>query len=237
MNSGINEKYANDFVGLSRKETFNKIYNEKYWITGNTRSGVASQNNHYTAACRTQIPELMKKYNLKNVLDVPCGDCNWIQEIMNHFHVYVGLDISDDLIDDNMRKFASNGRHFCCHDIVESFPDLNNIFSQNIRRDLLISRDMMIHLSNKDVLNVLRNFANSNFDYYLMTNYNKVLANTDLLVSGDYRPINLMRAPFNLPEPIQFFDEVYWYPEDFGRGMGLWTKQQIVDALKHKHTC
>lgn len=69
-------------------------------------------------------------------------------------------------------------------------------------------------------------FKLSNFNLSIYVNKD---ANEDIQ-AGDYRPINLEVPPFQLPEPQVFIGEAYWREDDLGRGMGLWTYEEILSA-------
>jgi hypothetical protein len=153
--------------------------------------------------------------NIKSVLDAPCGDCNWQHEIFDFVDSYVGVDIVERNILNNSKKFkADKNVSFYHADLVD------------FNADLIICRDMLIHLSNDAAMKVLNNFKASGSKYLLTTNYLKINENEEI-PDGSYRPINLSLAPFALPVPDFTFPEKYWFSDDFGRSMSLWKLSDI----------
>jgi hypothetical protein len=72
--------------------------------------------------------------------------------------------------------------------------------------DLLFCRDCMVHLSNDDVLKALGTIRRSGIRYLLATTFTECDTNEDI-VTGDWRIINLEKAPFNLPPPLTIVNE------------------------------
>ena len=99
-------------------------------------------------------------------------------------------------------------------EIIESnkikYPDKIFLISDIIydplpAADLVICRDCFIHLRNSDVNRVLQNFKLRGIKYLLSTTY-PVNFNTQIL-TGHFRPINLQKPPFNLPEPFELIPD------------------------------
>ena len=59
-----------------------------------------------TKNIRKELIKLIHKYNIKIFLDIPCGDFNWIKNIINRNIKYIGGDIVKQLIDQNNKKFS-----------------------------------------------------------------------------------------------------------------------------------
>ena len=58
-------------------EEFNKIYEENLWGDPESRSGMGSTVAS-TETLRSEVESLLLKYNIKSILDLGCGDNNWI---------------------------------------------------------------------------------------------------------------------------------------------------------------
>jgi hypothetical protein len=53
-----------------------------------------------TEGIRRELPKLFAKFHVKSLLDIPCGDCNWIKGwIWPSFDLYLGADIVDELVE------------------------------------------------------------------------------------------------------------------------------------------
>ena len=143
---------------------------------------------------------------------------------------YIGGDIVQEIIDNNIRKFKNNKLDFIKLDITkENLPD----------SDLMICRDCLIHLSFKSIKLFFENFKKSKINYLLLTTYklkdtNKEIDNLDI-PDGEYREIDLTRPPFLLPKPLHEIldkDELN-KNSGFNCYLNLYTKNQI-NELKIK---
>ena len=80
------------------------------------------------------------------------------------------------------------------------------------------------HMCNQDVLHFLRLVSSSGAKWAFMTTFStdSFFINSDIeCASGGYRPMDLTKPPFSLPQPTQYFSEQY--PLDDRVGLGLWT--------------
>ena len=72
MREKIIEKQLNH---LSEEEKFSLIYKTNYWAWWKvgSKSGAGSNLNN-TQKIRQSLPVILNKYNIKSILDLPCGD-------------------------------------------------------------------------------------------------------------------------------------------------------------------
>ncbi|MCL2844566.1 MAG: hypothetical protein FWE23_03820 [Chitinivibrionia bacterium] len=105
---------------------------------------------------------------------------------------YIGGDIVEKIVENNNELYGNESISFKVLDITED--DLPKV-------DMILCRDCLCHLSNENVLKALRNFKKSGAKYLLATSYPLTSQNWDIN-NGDFRPINLLIEPFNLPHPI-----------------------------------
>jgi 2-polyprenyl-3-methyl-5-hydroxy-6-metoxy-1,4-benzoquinol methylase len=195
---------------------FEGIYKSNLWGSQESRSGFGSQINA-TEKIRAALPELWKTYDVKTFLDVPCGDYNWMKEIDKKGMEYIGGDIVEELIVENRRKYRDKNISFRRLDITkDALPKV----------DMIFCKDCLQHLSDKNVLKSLKNFVNSGSTYLFATSYPLTLKNWDIL-DGDYRPLNLLKAPFNLPEPLYKIQERPQIGVELDKNMYLWRMNDI----------
>lgn len=176
----------------------------------------------YTAPLRPALEALLRRLEVKKLLDAPCGDFNW----MNHVDLagirYVGLDINDEVIAENCRRYASADRQFFAADIsADPLP----------RADLMLCRDCTFHLPFAYISRLLENFVRSGTPYLLMTNI-MVGENIDLPKAGGYKARNFLITPFLLPRPAP---ENWLVDSPEGKGnryLVLWTAAEIAEALE-----
>lgn len=184
------------FLKSSRKHQFSKIFHAGGFGASPSLSGSGSDLEQ-TRAIRARLPELLRKYGITSMLDAPCGDWYWMRHVDLSGIQYTGADIVPELVAMNREKFGDPSRTFIALDIVkDEIPAV----------DLVFCRDCLVHLKLKDARQALRNIANSGSKYLLTTTFTSRTANEELGLIF-FRPLNLQKPPFNLPEPIEIISE------------------------------
>jgi SAM-dependent methyltransferase len=192
----LKKKYYPHLSLKSSKERFDFIYKTNFWGSTESLSGGGSEIRN-TGNIRKQIKDIINKYNIKKILDAPCGDFNWIKLIIDDRLEYIGADIVENLILKNINDYKSKNINFVTLDITkDKLPDA----------DLMLCRDCLIHLSNLSIKKFIQNFKNSKIKYLLLTSYETKkddlgFKNKDIQ-DGDFRSINLLKPPFRLPNPL-----------------------------------
>ena len=183
------------------KIVFNSIYKSNYWNKSKdfnpkkqSLSGPGSiPNSIQTNNLIFELRKFFNKNKIKTILDAPCGDCAWIQEIFNTDIKYTGIDIVEDLIQDNFNKFKIyKNVNFICEDLTE-FNNFN-------KYDFILLRDFFIHLPSQSIQKILFNLKNSDCKYFAFNNYESVKINKDI-PTGQHRKINVLNKPFNFEMP------------------------------------
>lgn len=198
---------------------FRKIYKENLFGGCESRSGTGSTREQ-TVVIRRELPRLLSKMKVTSLLDAPCGDCNWIQDLDWSVISYTGADIVPDLIKTNQGRFASTGMKFIAADLCTSELPLT---------DLIFCRDCWVHLNYAQIRSCLANFSRSGARYLLTTTFADHPVNRDLgrLI---WRPLNLQAAPFGFPPPLELLNE--GCTEGDGqfadKSLGLWRLKDLV---------
>ena len=206
------------FDGKSPKEAFTFIYKTNYWSGAESISGGGSDLVH-TQSIIKSISKLIEELNLQSILDIPCGDFLWMQYVDIKSTKYIGGDIVDELIEDNINK------HGITNEIEFKVLDL---LQDNLpKSDIIINRDCLVHLSFNDIQDALANVKNSKSKYLLTTTFPNTLNNKDI-TTGEWRTINLEKPPFNFPPPIKLINEEYNNPNYKDKSLGLWAIEDIV---------
>jgi hypothetical protein len=176
----------------NNKDRFNLIYEKNFWASKESVSGEGSEV-EYTQNLRKWLPDKITKYNIKNVVDAPCGDFNWMKLVLPKVNInYFGFDIVKGLIDKNKKFYSTNNIKFGVADICsDELPTC----------DLLIVRDCLFHLSYKDINRFLVNTSNLEYKFLLTTTHitKNDFSNTDIN-TGEFRLINLFKSPFCFDE-------------------------------------
>ncbi|HRI03270.1 MAG TPA: class I SAM-dependent methyltransferase [Pyrinomonadaceae bacterium] len=203
--------------GLS--EIFTDYYRSNSWGDDETVSGVGSRLNS-TINLRTQLPSLFEQFEIKSILDAPCGDHNWFSHVQRGETKYLGVDIVPELIEQNRQRYGGPNTDFVNLDITrDPLPPA----------DLMICRDLLAHLSFKDIGRIFNNILSSDIKYLLLTHHHECTGNNDAY-SGGYRPLNLELFPFDFPEPILAIDD--WRADQTPRKMCLWETSQCTDEIR-----
>ena len=201
---------------------FSKIYERNYWGNAESVSGFGSTLDN-TASLRAALGTLFKDFSITSVYDAPCGDFNWMAEVVRDTKIrYLGVDIVPALIERNNARAAADGIAFGVADITrDPFPDAN----------LWLCRDCLFHLSYADIYLALENFAKSSVDHVLTTTYipSALFSNQDIRTGG-FRRIDLFAPPFSLPARVRRRIEDT-QPDDQPRELCLWTRDDVAEAL------
>ena len=178
----------------SAEETFRKIHRTNHWGAAE-RSGAGASIDQ-AATVLSQLAALIEQLHVRTLLDLPCGDFAW----MRHLHAdadYIGGDVVPELVAANQMDWGGPRRRFVRLDLLtDPLPDA----------DLLLCRDCLVHLSLHDVHAALSSIRRSRCRWLLTTTFPDCTSNEEI-VTGDWRPLNLQLAPFNLPAPALLLNE------------------------------
>lgn len=180
----------------SRQALFTEFYKRNIWGASVSISGPGSEL-QYTRNIIRELPLLLKSFEIMTINDAPCGDFNYMKEIDLKGISYTGFDIVDNLIEDNNKRYAQSNICFKKFDVVD------NILPA---ADLILSRDMLIHFSFRDAQKTIENFHKSGSKYLLTNTYPDVQVNMDIK-TGNWRPINLSKGPYNFSLPLYIIEE------------------------------
>ena len=188
-----------------KKKIFTSIYKSNHWVQDDdllpqryvSVSGHGSNiNTNQHRQLTNNFTQVIKDYKINSLLDMPCGDFLWIKNIIKENNInYLGIDIVEELINENKRKYQTNNINFKSFDIVN--------FKTYEQFDLVLIRDLFIHIKNVEIIQIIENLKNMNIKYILLNSYDNE-KNNDVVI-GQHRKINLLIKPFNLKKPIHIF--------------------------------
>jgi len=204
---------------LGPQQVFARFYHEGSWESEESRSGRGSTL-AATANIRAVLPQLVKQRDIRVLLDIPCGDLNWMRKMELDLDLYIGADIVPEIVESNNARFGkdcSPPRRFMHLDLTcDPLP----------KADLILCRDCLIHFSYKAIFAALANIQRSGALYLLTTTF---LHRTNVdIETGEFRPINLQAKPFNFPPPLELIEDIC---EELGyrdQRLALW---RIADLL------
>lgn len=202
------------------KDIFTDYYKNNTWSGKESVSGPGSDYEQ----TKFLIPELnimLKDLKIKSMLDIPCGDFNWMKRVNLENISYHGADIVEPLILSNNKKYKKDNINFSILDLVnDKLPKV----------DLIMVRDCLVHIPTTDVFKALHNIKNSGSKYLLTTNFlwNHQEANQEILI-GQWRRINLQKDPYNFKYPDKVIIEGNIQSHDRDKTMSLWRIKDIPD--------
>lgn len=204
----------------SAAEVFDEISRENFWGSGESLSGLGSEL-AFTKTYRKGLANCLAKHGIESIFDAPCGDLNWMSAFLSEYPVtYAGGDISAEVI--ARAQAAHPGQDLRVFDITaDPFPEAG----------VWHCRDCLFHLPFEAIQQALANFAVTGIEYALITSHRSRLLHRNLDVGfGGFRFLDLERAPFYLPQPIERIPD-YRRVHDFPRYVCLWSRDQIKQAV------
>ncbi|NDV70414.1 class I SAM-dependent methyltransferase [Dysgonomonas sp. 25] len=184
------------FEGMEPSEIFTNIYESNHWSSEESISGPGSDLVQ-TQKLIGELSKLLKEMGIKSMLDIPCGDFNWMKYVNLQGVNYIGADIVPQLIDEVRGKYTADNIRF----------EVLNLISDALpKTDMLFVRDCLVHLSFENIYKSIRNMKASGAKYLLTTTFTNHTVNFDI-PTGEWRALNLQLEPFNFPEPMLVINE------------------------------
>jgi len=206
------------------EQRFFEIYQRNYWRNAESCSGNSATLDS-TEGLRAGLSDFISRWNVRTLIDIPCGDFNWMRRVVAEHPglVYVGGDIVAPLVMSNQEQFASARVEFRHLDLSSSvLPSA----------DVLLCRDCLFLLSYSDTAAALTRYLESGTPLLLTTTHVNMgdAVNHDV-ITGDYRFADLTAPPYN------FSKEVLWRipdcrPPNHERDLCLWSREQVLIALR-----
>ena len=133
------------------------------------------------------LNSFIEKNIIKSIIDAPCGDFNYMKEVNLVGIDYKGFDVSSNAIE-ICKKYQKDNINFLEVDITEYVLPY---------ADLIICKDLFIHLSCSDISLILENVVNSGCKFFATSRYNGAnCSNSDKETSQSARGIEITTKPF-----------------------------------------
>jgi hypothetical protein len=207
--------------GADLNTVFTAIYRTNRWGSEETRSGTGSERAR-TRRVAVELGRLIRDLDIRSILDIPCGDFNWMQDVRLDGVRYSGYDIVAELISANAARHGGPGRSFRVLDFTA-----DPVPKDDLKADLILCRDALVHLSYQHIFAALKHFHDDGSKYLLTTTFSSTQENVDI-GPGWWRPVNMQRSPFNLPEPLCTLSDKE--SDDFyaDKVLALWDLQALA---------
>jgi hypothetical protein len=195
---------------ITNSEKFSRIYQKQLWLKAmphvnpdKTLSGHGSTQLS-TEVFRKGLENFLVEMKVKKFFDAPCGDFNWMQHVyFPHDCEYLGGDIVSALIANLQQKYGKIARTHLEKSAFRQFINFDLTLDSFPPADIWLCKDCFQHLSNSDIFPVLNKFRCSQVKIALILNHMGVISNVDI-ATGQFRHVDLTRAPFNLPRIVFF---------------------------------
>ena len=91
---------------MNKDQKFSYIYKSKYWkgIGDGSLSGAGS-NENTTHNIKLELQNFFNQKKIQSILDIPCGDFNWMSSLDMKNIDYKGYDIVRSVIKENNKKY------------------------------------------------------------------------------------------------------------------------------------
>lgn len=183
---------------------FTDVYNKNLWQGQKSRSGKGSDREQ-TEYLITRLKEFLQRENVKTFVDAGCGDVNWIPDAVHGIKLmYHGIDVVKPLIDQNKELFKTKRNKFHFH-----YGNLIRFDYAQLKPDVIFSRDVLVHLSFTQIIQMLKHIAKSGAKYFITTHFtNDDRKQVDLHEAPiKWRTLNFLKAPFNFDFPYEILNE------------------------------
>ncbi|WP_343329996.1 class I SAM-dependent methyltransferase [Polaribacter staleyi] len=180
------------------KKAMEQVYELNLWGSNNTEfySGSGSHQPEIITPYIDVVRAFLKTFKTPiTVCDLGCGDFNIGKQLVPFTKNYIAVDIVSNLIEHNTKTFKAANLEFRCLDIaVDNLP----------AADCVILRQVLQHLSNKEVQSIVNKL--DNYKYIILTEHlpsGNFTPNKDIMSGQGIRikkqsGIDLLAAPFNL---------------------------------------
>ena len=199
-------------TGNQLEQIFTGIFQHSLWGGKESVSGSGSDLAG-TILIRKEIPKIIQQFGITSIVDAPCGDFWWIKELKleESLDWYLGVDIVKTLIEQNTKKYGSEKIVFMTMDLSQEIPP---------KTDLILCKDLFLHIQFQDIKKILNNFKASNSKYLLVSTFPNTIINKDRpKIDQRWRPVNLQKPPFNFPEPLLLIE----HNSRFDQHLALWN--------------
>jgi SAM-dependent methyltransferase len=193
----------------SNADIFSRIYADGVWIEREGQESLSGSGSTRAATQQlvVQLSDFLREVGCRRLVDIGCGDFNWMKDVTGDFD-YIGIDVVPSVIAANNAAYANERRRFSCFDAVNAPVPTG---------DVALCREVLFHLSFVDGMRLLGNIKAAGFKFVLLTQDHSVWFNSDIR-NGDFRKLNLRKAPFRLPPPQRELAS----EEAMGRVLAVW---------------
>ena len=214
--------YLNRGLPRALRSKFDRVFLNNLFDGQSSKSGNGSSVEQTQELARA-LPGVFAQLKIQSLLDIPCGDLEWMSKINLGSVDYIGGDVAPSLISYLRNNFPKL-----------KFVEANIVLDPLPQVDLVFCRDLFVHLSTRDVKAAIRNIKKSKSKYLASTTFVKREMNKNLPYISNgvaWRTINLEIAPFNFPSPKLIINEKCTEANEryTDKSLGIWLVESIPD--------
>lgn len=179
------------------REAMSQVYELNLWggDSGKYYSGEGSHDLEIVNVYVEALSQFLSSFESKPIVcDLGCGDFNIGKQLVSFSEKYIAVDIVEKLIEYNTVKFQNDSVEFHCLDIAKDELPVG---------DVAIVRQVLQHISNKEVESVLKKLAS--YKYVVLTEhvpFGDFVPNIDIISGQGIRlkkksGLNVLASPFN----------------------------------------
>lgn len=204
------------------KTAFNKVYDETKWggkklkpedFYNNAKwppaerksgSGGGSDLGNSTETSLRILNDVIQKHNITSMIDVPCGDTNWIFDSIwtdHHLSLYLGLDVASHPVQQNALRFSHHlNKEFRQWDATTcSLPKFKFSAAEEPRPfELIHVRDVLQHLPLQFAINFVCHIFTSGARVLVTTTFPN--GRNQRTKPGGFYYNDLFKSPYDFPE-------------------------------------
>lgn len=197
-----------------RREAVAEAWRSNRFGSKETHSGPDS-NFGPTLKLRDDLAQAFRTLDIRSLADAGCGDLHWIAPITGGLDLYLGFDLAEAAILENLKVFRHRRNHlFQVADLVaDRLPKV----------DAILCRDTLTYLDNGEIREALRTLRASGARYLIATTYPG--GNNPPTESGGWRPLDLESPPFDLPPPLLRLEDGNFAPR---KQLAIWAFAHFV---------
>lgn len=219
---GVGDPRDAKTLSTGAEEIFGPVIRGSHWGSLDTPSGPGSERGGMERVVGP-LGDLLRRHNVKSLLDAPCGDFNWMDMVDLDGIRYMGLDV----VPEQVERAKENAQRVAQPNMF-TFQKGDMIGGELPRADLALCRDGLVHFPFADIFATLHNLRKHGITYLLTTTFPDAPENRDITM-GQWRPLNFQLAPFRFPAPDELIDD-FAGVEVNGCGrktLGLWNLQNL----------
>lgn len=188
------EAKHDDEMNPGFRDAFESIAKNNIWHSSESISGTGSELRATNDVVKC-LGNWIEKYDIKVMLDIPCGDGNWQKRIPGIENVqYFGFDISGTAVSRAQEKNSQMGNmKFAVLDVTSETP---------MKGDLVIMRDFLQHLPLEAGKSALKNAKAAGIRWVAVSTYPDS-ENVNVAGAGDMYWDNVQSSPFNLGSHVE----------------------------------